>query len=64
MKSNYVVLKPIHISAGIIPVGRNLIPGDFGILENALEEMVDAGLVRRVSKSRVSVVQDREKESD
>lgn len=34
------ITKPVMVGKGTLPVGREMLPGDFGIPEEQLEEMV------------------------
>lgn len=58
MPSKFVVLKPVSISRGILPVDRELQPGDFGFSESHLQEMAAKGQVREDKPAR------RKKEDD
>lgn len=39
----YRIVKPTSIRKGTLPVGREVYPGDFGLSESHLEEMVKKG---------------------
>lgn len=46
----YRITKPVMAGRGVIPVGRELIPGDFGIPEKQLDEMVSKGQAEEIKQ--------------
>lgn len=56
MTNKFVVQKEIHISSGVIPVGRQLRVGEFGFTKSRLEEMEAVGMVKALSSGRASRV--------
>lgn len=44
------VLKPVSINKGMLPVDRELLPGDFGLPESHLDEMVSKGQVEEIKQ--------------
>lgn len=58
MASKFIVLKPVSISRGILPVDRELQPGDFGLSEAHLEEMVKKGQASKPKSKSISKKED------
>lgn len=48
----YRIIKPTSISKGILPVSRELFPGDFGLTLDQLTEMVKKGIAEEVKPPR------------
>lgn len=48
----YRVLKPTSISKGILPVAKEVLPGDFGLSESQLDEMVKKDVMEEIKPAR------------